>query len=159
MVDFNKAVIQVKDLEKRIYTMLQMAIRESLSALSLDELLTKKSELGREIMSKLNTNCELIGIELSEAGLKDIILPGDMREIMNQVLLAEKRAQANIITRREETASTRSLLNTARLMEENEMLWKLKEMEFLERVTDRVSNLSVSGNGNILNQLREIFGR
>ncbi len=136
-----------------------MAIRESLSALSLDELLTKKSELGREIMSKLNTNCELIGIELSEAGLKDIILPGDMREIMNQVLLAEKRAQANIITRREETASTRSLLNTARLMEENEMLWKLKEMEFLERVTDRVSNLSVSGNGNILNQLREIFGR
>ena len=136
-----------------------MAIRESLSALSLDELLAKKSELGREIMSKLNTNCELIGIELSEAGLKDIILPGDMREIMNQVLLAEKRAQANIITRREETASTRSLLNTAKLMEENEMLWKLKEMEFLERVTDRVSNLSVSGNGNILNQLREIFGR
>ena len=46
---------------------------------------------------------------------------------MNQVLIAEKQAQANIITRREETASTRSLLNTAKLLEENAMLFKLRK--------------------------------
>ena len=52
------------------------------------------------------------------AGVKDIILPGDFKEIMNLVLIAERKAQANLITRREEIASTRSLLNTARLMDE-----------------------------------------
>ena len=51
--------------------------------------------------------------------MADAILPGDMRDIMNQVLMAEKKAQANIVMRREETASTRSLLNTAKLMEDD----------------------------------------
>jgi hypothetical protein len=64
---------------------------------------------------------------------------------MNGVLIAEKKAQANIIMRREETASTRSLLNTAKLMEENAMLWKLKEMEYVEKIADKISNISVSG--------------
>ncbi|HET7899317.1 MAG TPA: ribonuclease H-like YkuK family protein, partial [Flavisolibacter sp.] len=71
------------------------------------------------------------GVEVNGFGIRDIILPGDVKEIMNQALVAEKKAQANTIMRREETASTRSLLNTAKLMEENTMLWKLKEMEYV----------------------------
>lgn len=86
-----------------------------------------------------------------------MILPGDMKEILNQVLMAEKKAQANIIMRREETASTRSLLNTAKLMEENEMLFKLKEMEYVEKIADKISNISVNGAGDIVGQLKQIF--
>ena len=95
-------------------------------------------------------------VEFSDAGLKDIILPGEIRDIMNTVLVAEKNAQANVIARREEVASTRSLLNTARLMEENATLYKLKELEYLEKICDRVGNISVGG-GNLLGELREIL--
>ena len=94
---------------------------------------------------------------VSDAGIRDVILPGDMKEIMNQVLVAEKKAQANSIMRREETASTRSLLNTAKLMEENEMLWKLKEMEYVEKIADKIGEITISGSGNIIGQLKEIF--
>lgn len=59
--------------------------------------------------------------------------------------------------RREETASMRSLLNTAKLMEENETLWKLKEMEYVEKIADKINTISVSGNGQILDQLKQIF--
>jgi hypothetical protein len=52
-------------------------------------------------------------------------------------------AQANLIRRREETAATRSLLNTARLMEENPTLLRLKELETLEKVTEKIGNLTV----------------
>ena len=76
---------------------------------------------------------------------------------MNQVLVAEKRAQANTIMRREETASTRSLLNTAKLMEENAMLWKLKEMEYVEKIAEKISTISVNGNGKLVEQLKELF--
>jgi len=89
--------------------------------------------------------------------MKDIILPGEIREIMNRVLIAEKTAQANSITRREERASTRSLLNTAKLMEENEILWKLKEMEYIEKIADKVGEISISGGSNILNELKTMF--
>jgi regulator of protease activity HflC (stomatin/prohibitin superfamily) len=85
------------------------------------------------------------GLDIETLGIKDIILPGDMKEIMNQVVQAEKAAQANLIRRREETAATRSLLNTAKLMEQNPLLLRLKELESLERVTERVGNLTLFG--------------
>jgi regulator of protease activity HflC (stomatin/prohibitin superfamily) len=78
-------------------------------------------------------------------GVRDVILPGEMKTILNQVEEAEKMAQANLIRRREETAATRSLLNTARLMEENPTLLRLKELETLEKVTEKVGSLTVYG--------------
>jgi hypothetical protein len=76
---------------------------------------------------------------------------------MNQVLVAQKKAEANVIMRREETASTRSLLNTAKLMEENSMLFKLKEMEYVEKIADKINSISLSGGNQIVDQLKEIF--
>jgi len=96
-------------------------------------------------------------VKVLNCGIRDIILTGEMKEIMNQVLVAQKRAQANIITRREETASTRSLLNTAKLMEDNEMLYKLKEMEYVEKIADKIGEITLSGNGGMVKQLKDIF--
>lgn len=95
---------------------------------------------------------EVIGL-----GIRDIILPGEVKDIMNQVLIAEKKAQANTIMRREETASTRSLLNTAKLMEENAMLWKLKEMEYVEKIADKINHITVNNNGVLTDQMKQIF--
>ncbi len=81
-----------------------------------------------------------------------------MKEIMNQVLVAEKKAQANSIMRREETScQCVRMLNTAKLMEENEMLWKLKEMEYVEKIADRIGEITISGSGNVISQLKDIF--
>ena len=93
-----------------------------------------------------------------KAGVKDIILPGEIRDIMNTVLIAEKKAQANVITRREETASTRSLLNTAKLMEENEILYRLKELEMMERIFEKVGSVNVNGS-NVLESLELLIGK
>jgi len=76
---------------------------------------------------------------------------------MNQVLVAEKKAQANIILRREETASTRSLLNTAKLLEDNPTLLKLKELEYVEKIAEKITAISVNGNGVLIDQLKQIF--
>ena len=59
--------------------------------------------------------------------------------------------------RREETAATRSLLNTAKLMEDNSMLWKLKEMEFVERIAEKIQTITLNGNGQIADQLKQLF--
>ena len=96
---------------------------------------------------------------LYEVITKDIILPGDIRDILNTVLIAEKKALANVITRREETASTRSLLNTAKLMDENKTLYKLKELEYLERICDKVGTISLSSNAGVIEQLGELIGK
>jgi regulator of protease activity HflC (stomatin/prohibitin superfamily) len=95
------------------------------------------------VIETLKKTCKQFGLEIMHAGIKDIVLPGEIRDIMNQVLIAEKKAQ--VIMRREETASTRSLLNTAKLMEENVVLSHLKELEYLERIAEKITTISLSG--------------
>jgi len=154
-----KALMENKEYDKQLYILMQLALREFVGALTLDELLLKKDAVGKEILENLGNKGEELGLKASDAGIRDIILTGEMKEIMNQVLIAEKKAQANSIMRREETASTRSLLNTAKLMEENETLWKLKEMEYMEKIADKIGDITVSGNSNIVSQLKEIFAK
>lgn len=152
-----KALHENKDFEKQLYILLQLALREYMGMLTLDELLEQKSTIAMDIMETLKQKVPVLGVTLLDCGVRDIILPGDVKEIMNQVLVAQKKAQANIITRREETASTRSLLNTAKLMEENDMLFKLKEMEYVEKIADKINTISLSGGSQIVDQLKEIF--
>ncbi len=157
IVNLKRAVMENKDVEKQLYVMLQLILRRLVGSQTLDELLALKDQTAKELYIVAAENAEKMGLQIEDLGIKDIILPGDMREIMNQVLIAEKRAQANTITRREETASVRSMLNTAKLMEENEMLWKLKEMEYVEKIAERIGDISLSGGGNVINQLKELF--
>ncbi|MGL4631798.1 MAG: slipin family protein [Leadbetterella sp.] len=155
--DIMKALFENKEYEKQLYVMLQLALREYVGTLTLDEILDSKDSIADFVMNASIDKIATLGIELISCGVRDIILPGDMKEIMNQVLVAEKKAQANIIMRREETASMRSLLNTAKLMEENETLFKLKEMEYVEKIADKIGSISVSGNGQVIDQLKQIF--
>lgn len=157
--DIRKALIDNKEYEKQLYVLMQLVLRGFVGILTLDELLMRKDLLSKEILNESVASAEALGIKVLDAGIRDIILPGDMKEIMNQVLVAEKKAQANIIMRREETASVRSMLNTAKLMEENEMLWKLKEMEYVEKIADKIGEITISGSGNVVGQLKEIFSK
>jgi len=156
ITDAVKIVGEIKDYKAQIYTLTQLALREYVGRFRFDELLEQKDSIAAFVLKQLQTKQDALFVEFSDAGLKDIILPGEIRDIMNTVLVAEKNAQANVIARREEVASTRSLLNTAKLMEENATLYKLKELEYLEKICDRVGNISVGG-GNLLGELREIM--
>jgi regulator of protease activity HflC (stomatin/prohibitin superfamily) len=128
-----------------LYRALQFGLRQTIGSRTLDVLLGDKDELDQEIWRYAAERVRPYGLELETVGLKDVILPGEMKEILNQVVQAEKVAQANVIRRREETAATRSLLNTAKLMEDNPLLLRLKELEALEKVVDKVERLTVFG--------------
>jgi len=153
VADYEKIFTEVDDYAEQIHVAAQLALREYVGRYKLDEILERKNEMSQFVFERLKAKEGDFFVEIREAGVKDIILPGDIREIMNTVLVAEKRAQANVITRREEVASTRSLLNTAKLMDENKTLYKLKELEFVERICENVGNINLGGSGDIVTQL------
>ena len=157
VTDVYKALMDNKNFEKQLYILIQLALREYIGAVSLDELLENKESVTTKVLNAVSKKAVDLGVEILDSGIRDIILPGEIKDIMNQVLIAQKKAQANVITRREETASTRSLLNTAKLMEDNSMLFKLKEMEYVEKIADKIGEISVSGSGNVVEQLKTIF--
>ncbi len=157
VIDTKKALLDSKDFEKQLYILIQLALREFIGTMTLDELLDNKASVAHYIIDSLSQKTIQLGVRILSCGIRDVILPGEVKEIMNQVLIAQKKAQANTITRREETASTRSLLNTAKLMEDNQMLFKLKEMEYVEKIAEKIGEITVSSGGQVVDQLRDIF--
>lgn len=157
IIDGIRIATEIENYEQQLYTMIQLALREHIGRHTVDELLAHKEDIGDDVFTQLKTKGNEIYVEILEASIKDIILPGEMREIMNTVLIAEKRAQANVIKRREEVASTRSLLNTAKLMEENKTLYRLKELEYLESICEHVGSITLNGSTDILSQLSTIM--
>lgn len=158
ITDPERMVLNMDSAGNMLYSAAQLIIREYIGRFRLDELLAQKEEIGRYIVEKLKEQQETFCMEVISGGIKDIILPGEIRDIMNTVLVAEKKAQANVIMRREEVASTRSLLNTAKLMDENQTLFKLKELEYLEKICDKVGTISLNGGKGVLEQLSELTG-
>jgi len=132
------------DLETYLYKEAQIALRAAIGTRTLDEVLAAKNTIDAELEGRLTARFETAGVALETIGIKDVILPGEVREILNQVVQAEKTAQANLIKRREETAATRALLNTAKLMEDNPVLLRLAELEALERVVEKVGSVTVN---------------
>ncbi|HHU0692996.1 slipin family protein [Citrobacter sp. Marseille-Q3906] len=128
-----------------LYRELQFALREAVGTRTLDELLEDKQIIDEIVSTQVKSRMTPFGIEVASLGVKDIVLPGDMKAILSQLVEAEKSAQANVIRRREETAATRSLLNTAKVMENNPVALRLKELETLERVAERIDKISVFG--------------
>lgn len=143
--DVLTAFTQLAKPADHLYRELQFGLRAAVGTRTLDELLENKTVIDEVVTAQVRTKLAAYGLELDGVGVKDIVLPGEMKTILAQVVEAGKSAEANVIRRREETAATRSLLNTAKVMEDNPVALRLKELETLERVAERIDKISVFG--------------
>jgi regulator of protease activity HflC (stomatin/prohibitin superfamily) len=159
VVDPVKAVTVVTDAEQALYREAQLALREAVGVRPLDKLLTDKDAVGREIRDMLVARAAEFGVEVRSVGLRDVILPGEMKSILNQVIEAQKQAEANLIRRREETAAARSQSNTAKLLAENPALARMKELESLQEILRGTKATFVLGQGDVAEQVARLVSR
>jgi regulator of protease activity HflC (stomatin/prohibitin superfamily) len=152
-----QAMNNLVDISGFLYKELQFALRGAVGDRTLDGLLEDKGGIDRDIAEYIRTKTTNYGLTVESVGVKDIILPGEIKTILSKVVEAEKAAQANVVRRREETAATRSMLNTAKVMEENPVALRLKELEILERIAEKIDRIQVNGGlDNILTDLINI---
>ena len=134
VVDARKSVSTTEDLRQTLYRDSQLALRAVVGTRELDLFLSDKDSVAREVTQALRERAVELGVEVISVGIRDLILPGEMRELMNKVTEAKKAAEANLIARREETAAMRSQSNTAKLLADNPTLMRLRELEVLEKI-------------------------
>ncbi len=151
-----KAVTVVADHAQALYREAQLALREAVGTRPLDKLLTDKDQVGNEVRNALASRAEEFGVVVRSIGLRDIILPGEMKAILNEVILAQKQAEANLIRRREDTAAARSQANTAKLLAENPQLARMRELEAIGDVLKGVKATFVLGKGDLVEQVRSL---
>jgi len=158
VTDVLAAVNATADYAQALYREAQLVLRAAVGAKTLDAILGDKESVGAEVRDALTPRAAALGVSVKSVGLRDIILPGDMKTLLNQVIAASKEAEANLIKRREETAAARSQANTAKLLAENPQLARLKEMELLKDVLAGAKTTFVFGSGDIAEQVRGLLG-
>ena len=140
IVDARKAVSQADDVRQALYRETQLVLRAVVGARELAVFLTDKDAVAKDIEENVRRRAGELGLEIASVGIRDVILPGDMKDLMNKVTEAKKAAEANLIARREETAAMRSQAGhgpqggPAKLLESNQTLMRLRELEILEKV-------------------------
>jgi len=142
VVDPIRALTLVEAYGPALYRESQLALRSVIGARELDAFLSDKESVATELAGLIRDRATAFGLEVIAFGIRDIILPGEMKTILNRVTEARKAAEADLVTRREETAAMRSQANTARIFESNPALMRLRELEVLEKVADK-ANLNV----------------
>jgi len=129
------------DLRESLYLEAQLALRDYVASVTLDELLDRRDALAKALEARVTVCGKALGVDVRRVGVKDVILPGDMKTLLNRVIEAEKTAAANVITRREEASAMRSMANVARTIAENPLLLELKRLETLEKVAANVDEV------------------
>ena len=157
MADPLRAVTEVEDHLQALHRQAQLALRAVVGTRELDALLAEKDGVARQLEETLRSATAGFGLEVRAVGIRDVILPGDMKEILNRVTEARKAAEAALVTRREETAAMRSQANTARIFESNPTLMRLRELEVLEKVADKANLTVVLGEGGLADRLVKLL--
>lgn len=124
-----------------LYLAAQFAAREAVATRTLDELLASREALGGAIAPEVAERAREVGLEVVAFGVKDVVLPGEMKALLNRVIEARKEAEANVILRREETSAVRSMANTAKVLAENPILIRLKELEAYKELAAKVGQV------------------
>ena len=152
-----KSVMEVDGAGQALYRAAQLSLREAVGAKELDTLLVSKDTLARELAEMIAPRAAELGITVVTSGIRDIILPGEMKDLMNRVTEARKSAEASLIMRREETAAMRMQANTAKILESSPTLMKLKELEVLEKVANKANLTVVLGEEGLANRVIKLL--
>ncbi len=101
------ALHEVESYSDRIYSDVQLAARRSLASMTLEEILTNRNKLSEDILQEVKEAATTYGVAILRADVKDLIFPGNLQEIMNRVLAAERMSQVQLVEARTKAETQR----------------------------------------------------
>jgi regulator of protease activity HflC (stomatin/prohibitin superfamily) len=132
VADPHLAVNRVVNYQEAIYLLVQLNLRDLVGALPIEELLSKRAEIGRRLFENSREKASQVGVELLSADIKDVMFPGELKTIFAQVVNARNEGLAALERARGESAALRNLANAAKLLENNPELRQLRFLQVLE---------------------------
>lgn len=139
-----KALNSSFNYSESLYSILQLELRDLFGSTPIDELLVKRKQIGDILFEKSKEKAAELGLVLLSADIKDIMLPGELKNIFAQIINARNEGLAALERARGESASLRNLANTAKLLENNPALLQLRILQALESKSGNTIVLSTS---------------
>ena len=131
------AVNSVASFSEQLYQDLQLVLRDLVAARDLDTLLDDRNEISEALMAGVKEPALAYGIDLRRVGIRDIVLPGVVRNVFLKEVEADREGRAELVKARHEVSAARARANTARLMAENPNIQRMQEIEALVKIAGR----------------------
>ena len=167
VTDPRAALHEVESYEDRIYTDVQLAARRSLASMPLEEILTNRNRLSEEILADIKESAASYGVSILRADVKDLIFPGNLQEIMNRVLTAERLSQAQLVEARtqaetqridaETRAEVHRIEEAANVQEERRRAEHEAELQRMKTTTELESLRDLEPAGQLYQQYPELL--
>lgn len=146
-----QAIQAVENYADQLHQELQLALRDVIAARTLEQVLDNRSEITTELHRLTGEPAKRYGVEVNRVGIRDIILPGEVRQLMMLEIEADRAGRAALVKARHEVAAARARANTAKIMTENPDFARMQEMEALLALAGK------SGNVVVLPNLADLF--
>ncbi|MDQ7785812.1 MAG: slipin family protein [Desulfomonilaceae bacterium] len=133
VIDAVAAVNKIENYSDSLYALIQLALREVVGSKPIDDLLENRNSLNTTLMGQCGTSAEEFGLKLLSVSVRDIMFPGDLKNVFAQPVKARKEGEAALEKARGETAALRNLANAAKLMDKNPALLQLRALQTMEK--------------------------
>jgi regulator of protease activity HflC (stomatin/prohibitin superfamily) len=135
------ALHSVENYAEQLYQDLQLSLREAVSGRTLDVLMEAREELGKELLAKVVTLAQSYGLDVKRVGIRDIVLPGTVRNVLLKEVEADREGRAELVKARHEVAAARARANTAKILADNPNVARMQEVDALVKLAGRQGNV------------------
>jgi regulator of protease activity HflC (stomatin/prohibitin superfamily) len=141
VTDPTLALHAVENYTEQLYQELQLVVRELVAGRTLDQLLESRAELGVELLRLAAEPAKRYGVELNRVGLRDVVLPREVRQVLLLEVEADRAGRAELVKARHEVAAARARANTARILAETPEVARLQELDAILNLASKSGNV------------------
>ncbi len=155
VIEPEKAIHGAINYHEEIYLLLQTTLRDQVGTLPVEELLSKRRQIGELVLQTSQPAAAALGVALLAVSIKDIMFPGELRNIFAQVVNARHEGLAALERARGETAALRNLANAAHLLENTPGLYTLRLLQTLSSQPGNTILLNTTGDETLQEWLKK----
>lgn len=129
------AIFKVQNYTSQISAKAQTALRDVIGSITLDEILTKRSEIAEQIKIIVDAAAEQWGVDISAIEIQNIEIPADMKRAMAQQAEAERDKKARIIKAEGEKEASIKLAEAAQILSGAKGALELRTLQTLKEIS------------------------
>lgn len=152
-----KAVTKIENYNYGVIMLAQTTLRDVIGQVELDDLLTKREEINKQLQEILDVLTDPWGIKVTAVTLKEVKLPESMLRAMAKQAEAERWRRARIIEAEGERQAAQIMAEAAAFYEAHPAALRLRELQTMVEIAKEKNLIVISSTGSTL-QAAEFTG-
>ncbi len=140
VADAAKSVLAVENFYYAVTQLAQVAMRNVVGQVTLDELLKNREDISKRIEAHVDSASEPWGIDVASVELKDIVLPDNLKRTIAKEAEAEREKRAVIIQASGELAAAENVSKAAKMLSETPCALHLRTLQSINDLSSDDSN-------------------